>query len=266
MHRVNNRTKARKIMFVRWVKLVRAPKLNRKSKQSGRNHCEKWRFEFIALEDSDARGKIVLQSWDRRRWFFVTPSQLLPLHDDYHTWNCEIIDTLRTSSMQSGSRCFSLGKAWLIRLTLPSNFSLNFAAYEKVFDFNATLLRFSRSHHCSLCFSRFSSSSALWQQLCEHFSSSPLLIERKTIFLCFFRSDDVLFFFLLSEELESINNCVMSAPMLAIVFVIFCLLSKRHFYGWETSPGSTKHRETALCRLNNNGPGLTRLRTPAPTC
>lgn len=50
----------------------------------------------------------------------------------------------------------------------------------------------------------------------------------------------------LRMELESINNCVMSALMLAIVFVIFCSLSKRHFYGWETSPGSTKQRGESL--------------------
>lgn len=147
----------------------------------------------------------------------------------------------------------------------PRKLCSTFAVNEEVFDFNATLLRFSRKSSLFLVRSPFFIVRIV-PTLRPFFFFAALDWKKNN--LCFSCSDDVLSFFLLSEELESMHNCVMSALMLGFLSSFFCSLSQRHFYGWETlqeGEASTKQRAESsrrLCRLNNNGPGLTRLRTP----
>lgn len=96
--------------------------------------------------------------------------------------------------------------------------------------------------------------------LLSHFSSSSalLLIEKTSIFLW----RRWVRFSSCNENLESINNCVMSVPMLAAFFVIsfsflaFSLasVSKENFTDGKTFSAKTGSRVIATgCRLNNGG-------------
>lgn len=54
--------------------------------------------------------------------------------------------------------------------------------------------------------------------------------------------------FLLATNLESINNCVMSVPMLAQFFVTFCSVRyQKKFHGWENSKKKQQNFESLEC-------------------
>lgn len=119
-------------MFASWVKLVRVPRFNRKSKQSVQirwENYQKWRFE---VDVPKSRGCLrSRQVCDHRR-----RRSPLKLRNHRHFTIDKPLKWVKVAICTQ--------KAWLIRLTVPAKLCSTFAVNEKVFDFNATLLRFSR--------------------------------------------------------------------------------------------------------------------------